>query len=391
VRVARDGEEALALVRREPPGLVVADVMMPRLSGHELLAALRKEPALARVPVVFLTALTSSERRAAALRDGVSDYVQKPFDEQELLARIANLIRLHALAGHLERQVATQTGELGRLAVNLSQVQEQERRRLARELHDELGQVLSGLQMEIEWLAPSPQRRGPDPAAGPPLLGGRRARCCCWPPRGAAVLVASAHLATLFLGLETLSVALFGLVAWRHDDPRALEAGLEYLVLAGASTAVLLFGAALLYAGSGALGLDGLLALASDGVEGGAPPRWRRSASRCSSPGWASSCRSCRSHGGSHRFESSIAHSTQGSVIPGIFFFPRVGRTLRVPQLARSGPTRAPTCMAVEETPPEIAGVFILDATVNVLVDFCPADGRILGLAAGRSGVVPAV
>ncbi len=70
---------------------------------------------------------------------------------------------------------------------------------------------------------------------------------------GSAVLVMSSHFASFFLGLEVLSVSLYGLIAYRRDAPRAVEAGLKYLVLAGGSSAFLLFGMALLYADTGTL------------------------------------------------------------------------------------------------------------------------------------------
>jgi NADH-quinone oxidoreductase subunit N len=70
---------------------------------------------------------------------------------------------------------------------------------------------------------------------------------------GAVVLVASSHFASFFLGLETLSVSLYGLVAYTADRPRSVEAGIKYLVLAAASAAFLLFGIALIYAVTGSM------------------------------------------------------------------------------------------------------------------------------------------
>ena len=70
---------------------------------------------------------------------------------------------------------------------------------------------------------------------------------------GALILVASRHLASLFFGLELLSMPLYGLLAYRFREPGSLEAGIKYLVLSAAGSAFLLFGMALLYAGTGAL------------------------------------------------------------------------------------------------------------------------------------------
>jgi NADH-quinone oxidoreductase subunit N len=87
---------------------------------------------------------------------------------------------------------------------------------------------------------------------------------------GSAVLAESAHLASFFLGLETLSVSLYGLVAYTRTRAVAIEAGLKYLILAAASSGFLLFGMALLYADAGTMRLP-LLASASAGGAVGVP------------------------------------------------------------------------------------------------------------------------
>lgn len=89
---AADGAEGLERARRLTPDLVVSDVMMPGLDGNALFRALREDPELALVPVVLLTAKASSESRLQGLRDGVDDYLVKPFDPRELRARVDNLI-----------------------------------------------------------------------------------------------------------------------------------------------------------------------------------------------------------------------------------------------------------------------------------------------------------
>jgi len=82
---------------------------------------------------------------------------------------------------------------------------------------------------------------------------------------GAGVLVMSNHFASFFLGLELLSVSLYALIAYTRRDVRPLEAGLKYLVLAGASSAFLLFGMALIYADAGSLGFAAIGAAARGG------------------------------------------------------------------------------------------------------------------------------
>jgi NADH-quinone oxidoreductase subunit N len=73
---------------------------------------------------------------------------------------------------------------------------------------------------------------------------------------GASVLAACDHFASLFLGLELLSISLYGLIAYPHSLDRHVEAGVKYLILAAASSAFLLFGMALIYAGSGSMAID---------------------------------------------------------------------------------------------------------------------------------------
>ena len=88
---------------------------------------------------------------------------------------------------------------------------------------------------------------------------------------GALALIASRHFASLFIGLELMSVPLYGMVAYAYRDRISLEAGLKYMVLSGAASAFLLFGMALLYAASGSLEYVGLV----DGMaNGGAHQSW---------------------------------------------------------------------------------------------------------------------
>lgn len=93
VTCSRDGQEALELAQSVTPDLILTDVMMPRMSGHDLLKAVRNDERLAKIPVVFLTARAGTEARVESLEAGADDYIPKPFDESEVLARVANLIR----------------------------------------------------------------------------------------------------------------------------------------------------------------------------------------------------------------------------------------------------------------------------------------------------------
>ncbi len=92
VMVAADGEQALAIARGDPPDLILSDVMMPRLDGFGLLRALREDPVTLPIPVVMLSARAGEEGVIEALEAGADDYLVKPFNARELLARVhANL------------------------------------------------------------------------------------------------------------------------------------------------------------------------------------------------------------------------------------------------------------------------------------------------------------
>jgi DNA-binding response OmpR family regulator len=91
VVVATDGEEALEAVARAAPDLIVSDILMPRLDGREMLRRLRR--AGNWTPVILLTQVGESTERAMALEEGADDYLNKPFDPHELVARIHAVMR----------------------------------------------------------------------------------------------------------------------------------------------------------------------------------------------------------------------------------------------------------------------------------------------------------
>ena len=112
VVAAANGAAALEAVRAEPPDLVVSDVMMPGLDGFALLRALRDEPATASLPVILLSARVDEEARIEGLSGGADDYLTKPFNARELLARVAGtlaLARARQDTAHRERALRAET------------------------------------------------------------------------------------------------------------------------------------------------------------------------------------------------------------------------------------------------------------------------------------------
>ena len=85
---ARSGEQAIALARREAPELILLDVMMPGVDGYETCARLKADEDTRAIPVIFLTALKETFEKVRAFELGAVDYVTKPFEAEELLARV---------------------------------------------------------------------------------------------------------------------------------------------------------------------------------------------------------------------------------------------------------------------------------------------------------------
>ncbi|WP_293332579.1 diguanylate cyclase [Microcoleus sp. CAWBG58] len=115
VAVAMDGVEGLEKAKSLQPNLILSDQIMPRQNGLDLLKEIRKTPELSSTPVIFLTARSGMEARIESLDAGADDYISKPFDERELLARVRNLLRTHAAEQQLtvlNRQLQQQKRQL---------------------------------------------------------------------------------------------------------------------------------------------------------------------------------------------------------------------------------------------------------------------------------------
>ncbi len=122
VATAASGLEALARVETERPDLVLLDVVMPEMSGYEVCRRIRANPATTTLPVVMVTALDPAEERLKGIEAGADDFLSKPINQPELLARVRSLLRIKALHDELvalnhtlERRVTEQVAQLERL------------------------------------------------------------------------------------------------------------------------------------------------------------------------------------------------------------------------------------------------------------------------------------
>jgi len=106
VITASSGAEGLAKVASGNPDLVLLDVVMPNMSGYEVCRAIRADPATQLLPVVMVTALDPAEERVKGIEAGADDFLTKPINQPELLARVKSLLRIRALNEEVARQKA---------------------------------------------------------------------------------------------------------------------------------------------------------------------------------------------------------------------------------------------------------------------------------------------
>jgi putative two-component system response regulator len=114
-----DSTQAMTMLRREKPDLLLLDIMMPEVSGLDILQELRSTPEYRHLPVIVLTASTSRETKQRALQLGTNDYLHKPIDYEDLTLRVRNVLlmkafqdRLRRHAERLEEIVQRRTAEL---------------------------------------------------------------------------------------------------------------------------------------------------------------------------------------------------------------------------------------------------------------------------------------
>lgn len=103
VSIAGEGERGLSIARRGGVDLVLLDIMLPGLDGYEILARLRDDPATRDIPVIFISSLDDVEDRVRGLERGAADYVGKPFNRHEVLARVRAQMRIRQLSASIAR------------------------------------------------------------------------------------------------------------------------------------------------------------------------------------------------------------------------------------------------------------------------------------------------
>ncbi|MGE5307075.1 MAG: adenylate/guanylate cyclase domain-containing protein [Alphaproteobacteria bacterium] len=106
VVTAASGSEALTRLQSDQPDLILLDVVMPEMSGYEVCRKIRENPATVALPVVMVTALDPSEERIKGIEAGADDFLTKPINQPELLARVRSLLRVKELYDKVQAQAA---------------------------------------------------------------------------------------------------------------------------------------------------------------------------------------------------------------------------------------------------------------------------------------------
>jgi response regulator RpfG family c-di-GMP phosphodiesterase len=121
VRPAEKAQTAIDSALAKPPGLILLDVRMPEMDGFEVCRKLKQDERTAHIPIIFVSALEDVESRIKCFGAGEVDFISKPLQELEILARVRTHMHLHRMQKHLEQLVDERTSELSESKASLEQ------------------------------------------------------------------------------------------------------------------------------------------------------------------------------------------------------------------------------------------------------------------------------
>ena len=149
VEVADNGKQMMLALDRHTPDVILLDVMLPDANGMELCSQFKKNERYTGTKVLMVSGIQIRPTQVAkGIDTGADDYLTKPFHQKELLARVRNLVKIK----QIEEQLRNKNTQLQKLSGYLQNKREEERKTLAEEVHEELGQLASALKMDIDWV-----------------------------------------------------------------------------------------------------------------------------------------------------------------------------------------------------------------------------------------------
>ena len=149
VRVAKSGKMALERVKYALPDLILLDVMMPEMDGFETCRRLQANPETTQIPVIFMTALSDTANKVEGFQLGAVDYITKPFQQEEVLARVKLHLKLHVLAEKLEEKNLLLEQKVVEVSKAYEDLQKMQIKLIQSEKMSGLGQLAAGIAHEI--------------------------------------------------------------------------------------------------------------------------------------------------------------------------------------------------------------------------------------------------
>ncbi len=145
--MATDGESAIEQAEYAKPDLILLDVMMPPgIDGFETCSRLKTNPITENIPIIFMTALSDATEKVKGFEIGAVDYITKPFQQEEVIARLKLHLKLSLFTRNLEQQVQQRTSELTQ---SLEELQQTQLQLIQSEKMSTLGQLVAGIGHEI--------------------------------------------------------------------------------------------------------------------------------------------------------------------------------------------------------------------------------------------------
>ncbi|MBU1261611.1 response regulator [bacterium] len=109
--IVEDGGSALSYIKKQPPDLILLDIMIPVIDGFEVCCELKQQEKFQNIPIIIITARSDQDSMAAGFESGVDDYLVKPFDTYELILKMEKALKVKALIDGLKKNLFNMTSE----------------------------------------------------------------------------------------------------------------------------------------------------------------------------------------------------------------------------------------------------------------------------------------